>query len=102
MIFVHFPCNGCAKCCRKIAQAVAFAKEAGFPEEVCDFPYNWNEQGVCEMLTPGNRCKVYDTRPTLCNVEKMYEYIENYFKEKGHSIDYDTYIEYNIHACGKL
>jgi Fe-S-cluster containining protein len=90
-----FPCNGCARCCRKIAQAVAFAKEAGFP-------YTWDAQGVCEMLTPGNKCKVYDTRPTLCSVEKMYEYIKNYFKEKGQSIDYDTYIEYNIHACMEL
>jgi Fe-S-cluster containining protein len=94
-----FPCNGCGRCCRKIAQAVAFVKEAGFPEEVCDFPYTWDEQGVCEMLTPDNRCKVYNTRPILCNVEKMYEHIENYFRSRGELIDYDTYIEYNKRAC---
>ena len=97
-----FPCNGCGGCCRKIALAVAFAKQAGFPDEVCHFPYTWDEQGVCEMLTPGNRCKVYERRPLLCNVKEMYKYVEEYFKNNNKSIDYDTYIEYNTQACKLL
>jgi Fe-S-cluster containining protein len=94
-----FPCNGCGKCCRKIAEAVAFAKEAGFQKEVCDFPYKWDEQGVCEMLTPGNRCKVYGARPLLCNVKEMYKYMAEYFKQQGQEISYDAYVEYNRYAC---
>jgi Fe-S-cluster containining protein len=102
-----FPCNGCAKCCRKVATAVAFAKKAGFPDEVCDFPYTWDEQGVCEMLTHDNKCKIYERRPLLCNVKEMYKYVEDYFKKmhpshNNHNIDYDTYIEHNIQACNYL
>jgi Fe-S-cluster containining protein len=98
-----FPCNGCGGCCRKIASAVAFAKQSGFPDEVCNFPYKWNQQGVCEMLAPGNRCKVYERRPLLCNVEEMYPHIVEYFmRETGQPIDHDTYIEYNTQACKTL
>ena len=88
-----FPCNGCGNCCRKIASAVAFAKQAGFPDEVCRFPYAWNEQGICEMLTPGNRCKVYERRPLLCNVEEMYKYFD---------MPYEKYIQLNKQACAEL
>jgi Fe-S-cluster containining protein len=98
-----FPCNGCAKCCRKIELAVAFSKQAGFPEEVCNFPYTWDEQGACEMLGPDNKCKVYDARPLLCDVKEMYPHVVDYFmREAGQPLDYDTYIEHNILACKTL
>jgi len=36
------------------------------------FPYDVKENGECEMLKDG-KCKVYNNRPEVCNVEKMYE-----------------------------
>ena len=28
--------------------------------------------GVCRYLTNNNLCEIYDSRPDICNVEKMY------------------------------
>ena len=38
-----------------------------------DFPYRVDETGRCEMLDENNKCKVYDHRPDICNIDKMIE-----------------------------
>ena len=55
-----FVCTKCGLCCRNIDQ---------IPELAAFHSGN----GVCIHLTKDNLCDVYDHRPDICNVEKMYQ-----------------------------
>ena len=61
---MSFPCIKCGLCCRKISVVV----EAGIK-----FPYKYDKDGKCEMLGDDNLCLVYDSRPLICNIERMAE-----------------------------
>lgn len=37
------------------------------------FPYGLKPDGSCEMLAEDGKCKVYETRPDVCRVDKIYE-----------------------------
>ena len=66
MKYKNFPCTSCGACCRRIGDVVTqLRKKTHF-----DFPYQWDENGVCEMLNPDNTCAVYDDRPLICNIDK--------------------------------
>jgi len=65
-----FDCTGCGSCCRRVGKFIGKLKELGFPYEV-------KEDGSCEMLGADNKCKVYDSRPDVCSVEKMYETVHS-------------------------
>lgn len=78
-----FPCTQCGCCCRRVGAL----KSLG-----ADFPYDTDEFGVCEMLED-NKCKVYNNRPTICNIEK-------YAKEQR--IDKELFFSENIDACNKM
>ena len=56
---MSFICDQCGLCCRMLAcvpQLAAFDRG----------------DGVCRHLTENNLCEIYDSRPDICNVEKMY------------------------------
>lgn len=55
-----FLCTKCGLCCRNIDK-IPELKE-----------YDVGD-GVCVHLTEGNLCDIYDTRPDICNVERMFE-----------------------------
>jgi len=55
---IKFKCTMCGACCRK-------AGELGIMPQ--------REDGACLYLAEDNRCKIYDTRPDICNVKKMWE-----------------------------
>lgn len=81
-----FNCTMCGMCCKKIGQAVEASKilvSRGSEDEqiigIANFPFKCDETGKCEMLGDGNICKVYDNRPLICNVEKLYE---KYYKNE--------------------
>ena len=66
-------CKECGACCYFIDKA----KKMGY-----EFPYKANKDGSCEKLVD-NRCSIYETRPDICNVEKVRrilgkEYFEYY------------------------
>lgn len=72
-------CNSCGLCCARVGQMVDQAKalvEGGSKDPltvaVAKFPYQYNETGRCEQLGEDNRCKVYETRPLVCSIEKIY------------------------------
>lgn len=67
---MEFPCTGCGICCTKVGKLVD-AVNFGILEEE-DFPYD-HKDGRCEMLGEDNKCTIYDTRPTICSVEGMFE-----------------------------
>jgi len=55
-----FPCTGCGLCCRHIENI----------EELKD--YNLGN-GTCKYLnTITNNCEIYDERPDICKVDKMF------------------------------
>ncbi len=68
---VKFQCSGCGCCCSRVGKAIANMKSLGFP-------YEAKEDGSCTMLDENKQCKVYDDRPEVCSVDRMYE---KYYKE---------------------
>lgn len=87
-----FPCTSCGACCRRISLAVEYHKTDD-PKDPLYFPYKWDEDGVCEMLQPGNLCKVYHDRPLICNVERYAEYM---------GVDRRAFFKLNVSACNTL
>jgi Fe-S-cluster containining protein len=57
------------------------------------FPYTWDENGVCENLTEDNKCKVYDKRPLICNIERY----GNHMK-----VNEQEFYQVNIRACNYM
>jgi len=79
-----FPCTSCGLCCQNISTVV----------ELKEFDLG---NGVCKHLdTLNNKCKIYETRPDICRIDKMYnmKYYKLYKKN-------DFYIE-NAKVCNKL
>lgn len=61
-----FHCDRCGLCCRKVGK-FPFMKEFD------------RGDGVCKHLTDDNLCAIYDHRPTICDVDRLYGI---YFKDK--------------------
>jgi len=79
-----FPCTKCGLCCQHIETI----------EELKDFDVG---NGVCKYFnTIDNSCSIYETRPDICRIDKMYEIKYKYFFTKN-----DFYIE-NAKICNKL
>lgn len=89
---MKFPCTSCGCCCKRIRYVVQSINiyENNHP---LYFPHRWTSEGVCEHLTEDNKCAIYETRPLLCNIEKLTELL-GYDKKK-------FYLE-NIMACNKM
>jgi Fe-S-cluster containining protein len=77
-----FPCTSCGECCRNI----------GHIPELKDFDLG---DGVCKFLKDG-LCSIYETRPDICQVDKMFDkkYHKFYTKEEFYNL--------NISVCGEL
>jgi Fe-S-cluster containining protein len=86
---MSFPCTSCGACCRHIDRA----KELINANPELNFPYTWDETGKCEMLGEDNRCKVYDNRPLLCNIDEFMKFYE---------ISKKKFYKLNINACHLL
>jgi Fe-S-cluster containining protein len=77
-----FPCAKCGLCCRTLKSISALAKfDRG--------------DDVCRHLK-NNLCEIYDIRPMVCNVGKMFEW---YFKSV---ITEKQFILENLKVCIKL
>ena len=57
---IKFNCSGCGACCRRVNIL------PNFPEPI-------NEDGSCSHLQEDNSCAIYEDRPEICHVEKMYD-----------------------------
>ena len=55
-----FPCSQCGACCRIVGR---------IPESVRGDVVKPDKDGVCVHLKD-NECDIYDTRPTICRVDK--------------------------------
>jgi len=89
---MKFPCTMCGACCRSIGNAVEFAKKLPEDNDIADafrnFPHPINSDGSCSMLVD-NKCSVYETRPDICNVDKVYEkyYKKMYTKHQAYALN---------------
>ena len=68
---IKFKCEKCGTCCRSVK---------------------------CEHLTDDNLCKIYDTRPTICRVDRVYRIKKRHDK----SLTWRKYIRMSHEACAKL
>jgi Fe-S-cluster containining protein len=89
-----YPCTGCGACCHRIGNIVESWGLKDLPEDDdMHFPHGYNDTGKCEMLDRDNKCLVYDNRPTICNVEKMFALMD---------IPRETFYKLNINACNNM
>lgn len=80
-----FPCTKCGLCCHL----------AGMRE---DFPFDTLPDGRCSKLTEEGLCSVYDDRPDICNLDRMYER----YKEKEPTVTKEDYHANQAEACNWL
>ncbi len=78
-----FICTKCGLCCKNIDKI----------EELEEFD---DGTGRCIYLSDDNLCMIYDRRPDICNVEKMYE---KCFKNV---MSIEEYEELNYKGCEEL
>lgn len=77
---MSFNCTKCGLCCTNIGDHIKQAKKAleedwtnKVAQAVVNFPFRTDETGKCEKLGANNECTVYDTRPEICSIDKVYE-----------------------------
>jgi Fe-S-cluster containining protein len=87
---MSYPCTGCGGCCQRVDKISLKGLGEDHP---LFFPYKWDEKGVCEKLTKENKCSVYESRPLVCNIDKLADQI---------GLDKDTFYRENILACNKI
>ncbi len=78
---IKFPCTECGACCSSI--------------QGLDFLRDYNDNGRCIHLQ-NNRCRIYEKRPVLCNIDEAYE---RYFSRVMNKLDF--YYQ-NALACNQL
>ncbi len=66
-----FGCTSCSACCRRVGDHLATLRHMGFPYEVKA------DGKTCEKLNDQGLCDVYENRPDVCSVEKMYELVHS-------------------------
>lgn len=88
---VNFKCRMCGMCCHNIHY---WKKNLSLlrillNDDTIDFPYK-DTKGVCEMLSD-NKCSIYESRPIVCNTEKMYKLLHQVTgMEKSDFLKYQT------------
>lgn len=76
-----FHCDRCGLCCRMLKQVPQLAAfDRG--------------DGVCKHLS-GNLCAIYETRPDVCNVEKMWPLFAPVMSR-------EEYDRTNMASCAKI
>ena len=78
-----FHCDKCGLCCRKVGK-FPFMKEFD------------RGDGACKHLKDDNTCAIYETRPTICNVDEIYE---KFYRNK---ISREGWYRLQAEACRKL
>lgn len=76
-------CTKCGECCRHIGHIPSMKKYA-------------KEDGSCKFLGEDNLCTIYEERPTICNVAKVYE---QFFND---TVPEEIFYEKTQEACEKL
>lgn len=98
-----FNCNACGACCLNAGERVKDARakmgtqyENRVVRELANFPYGFDETGRCEKLGTDNKCTIYDSRPLICSVDRVYEKFVN------KSMELQEYYDFQNRACRVL
>lgn len=79
----EFKCSRCGACCKNI----------GYVEEALHLDRG---DGVCKYYSDDKKmCTIYDFRPEICRVDKMYKRFKN-------DMSWDKYLDSSYEACDKL
>lgn len=78
-----FPCDKCGTCCKHI-------------DLIPQLNEYDNGKGRCIHLMTNNLCDIYENRPDICNIEKMYEL--NYSKYMTE----EEYVKLNVEGCREI
>lgn len=79
-----FPCTGCGLCCQNITGI----------EELNEYDLG---NGICKYFdATTNNCEIYDTRPNICQIDKMFEMEYNKYSTK------EKFYTVNAKACNSL
>lgn len=77
---MKFPCKKCGLCCKHL-------------ELIPELKNYDSGNGRCVYLLNNNLCAIYEHRPNICNVNKMYELV--YSKQ----MSLKEYIQCNLKGC---
>jgi len=76
---MEFHCTKCGGCCMHIGNVILSLRAgAADPSDLrhqlfMDFPFGFTATGACEKYDPATGCTVYNERPDVCRVDKMFE-----------------------------
>lgn len=83
---LEFLCSGCGACCV-------------WAGRLKDMPQN-PQTGACIHLTSDMKCSIYDTRPDICRIDKMYEI--NSGSIDGIEMSRKEFYKLNTMACHRM
>ena len=78
-----FVCTKCGICCRNI-------------DKIPELSSYHTGDGVCVYSSDENLCTIYDIRPDICNVDRMYQKVYKNIMPR------ELYDEYNMQGCKLL
>lgn len=79
----QFKCDCCGLCCHHV----------GKYQDMKEYDRG---DGICMYLNKDNKCDIYETRPLICNVRKLYE------KVFANKYTWDEFLELQYNACKQL
>jgi Fe-S-cluster containining protein len=99
-----YPCTQCGLCCKAIGKHLviiemlpdSFKNTSPHYQELKKFPFEIKPDGVCSKLSEDGKCTVYENRPTICDIYKMWE---KYFSS---SMSYEDYKKRAANQCNKM
>jgi len=83
---MEFDCKQCGNCCRN-ANKIPL-------EQLEFFGLKLNKKGVCVNFKR-NKCTIYNERPDICNIEKVYQKYFSYMNK-------EDFIKLNYKSCNKF
>ena len=81
---MSFPCISCGLCCR-FSKCVSELQSLQNEKQVC-----------CNFDIQTNKCKIYKSRPLICNVDEMYK------QKYSHQMTKKDFYLANLEVCYKL
>ena len=81
----NFPCEKCGECCKRAGKV--------FP----DWPVR--DDGSCVHLNENNLCDIYETRPDVCRVDRLYDILK---ADDPGLPSRNEYYKYNKDVCQAL
>lgn len=78
-----FPCDRCGLCCKHLEEI----------PQLADFD---SGDGRCIHLLDNNLCDIYEERPDICNVSKMYK--QSFSKLMSE----EDFIKMNVEGCTEI